>query len=141
MPARMRAKPSKTSSTADRPLVLVVDDSVDVVRLLALLLSEKYDVIFATNGATGLELAIKRQPSLILLDLEMPGMNGREVWQRLRANEATQQIPVVFVSADAVTCGEGDDARIGQAPWIRKPFAAQVVHSTVAACLATGVLL
>ena len=111
----------------ERALVLVIDDSVDVVRLLALILSATCDVIFATNGAQGLELARRRLPDLILLDVEMPGMDGRQVWRALQTAPELRQIPVVFVSAEDPRRHPEMDA-VG---WIRKPFSAQVVQNDV----------
>jgi len=80
--------------------VLVVDDVVPNVKLLERKLTEEYfDVLTATSGAEGLEIALRELPDLILLDVVMPGMDGFEVCGRLKANPATAHIPVVMVTS------------------------------------------
>lgn len=80
--------------------VLVVDDIAPNVKLLeAKLTSEYYDVITADNGKRALELAGAESPDLILLDIMMPGMDGFEVCERLKADPATSHIPVIMITA------------------------------------------
>ncbi len=117
-----------------RPLVLIVDDSVDVVRLLGLILAESCDVIFAKEGQRALDLARDRLPSLILLDVEMPGMDGRQAWSALHEQSETRGIPVIFVSADDPRPELHDTGEVG---WIRKPFTALDVQTAVHACVGT----
>ena len=85
----------------DRPSkILIVDDEPRNVRVLQVRLkSEGYDIIMAENGAEALEKTRKEQPDLILLDVMMPNMNGYEVCETLRADEATRFIPVIMVTA------------------------------------------
>jgi two-component system cell cycle response regulator len=80
--------------------ILVVDDIPANVRLLeARLIAEYFDVVTAMNGPAALELIAKAQYDLVLLDVMMPGMDGFEVCRRLKANPATQHIPVIMVTA------------------------------------------
>jgi two-component system cell cycle response regulator len=80
--------------------VLVVDDVLPNVKLLAAKLSREYfDVITASNGRDALELVQRDQPDIVLLDVMMPGMDGFEVCERIRANPATMHIPVIMVTA------------------------------------------
>lgn len=80
--------------------VLVVDDILPNVKLLEAKLSgEYYDVLTATSGPEGLEIAEREGPDLILLDVMMPGMDGFEVCEKLKANAETAHIPVVMVTA------------------------------------------
>ncbi|WP_026370280.1 ATP-binding protein [Kallotenue papyrolyticum] len=82
--------------------ILVVDDQPDNLYVLQRLLKgHGYTVMTAERGAQALELAETRQPDLVLLDVMMPEMDGFEVVQRLRANAATQSIPVVLLTANA----------------------------------------
>ena len=140
----MDAHPDQPISVAAHPLVLVVDDSVDVIRLLALVLRGSYEVIFATSGQVALELAHKRLPQAILLDLEMPGMSGIDVAKALRGSVQTQRIPVVFVSADdprtwSVAGLPPEGPQFTDIGWIRKPFTAQSVQDAVRSLLAEGI--
>ena len=80
--------------------ILIVDDTVDNLRLLsAMLLQQGYEVRSVANGSTALMGVQAQPPDLILLDINMPGMNGYEVCQRLKANSNTHEIPVIFISA------------------------------------------
>ncbi len=80
--------------------VLVVDDILPNVKLLEAKLSGEYfDVLTATSGAEGIQKAETMSPDIILLDVMMPGMDGFETCQRLKANPATAHIPVVMVTA------------------------------------------
>src|SRR5580658_9307955 len=80
--------------------ILVVDDIEANVRLLhAKLTAEYYDVLTASDGATGLAMAAEETPDLVLLDVMMPGMDGFEVCRRLKNEPATRHIPVVLVTA------------------------------------------
>ena len=80
--------------------VLVVDDEREIRDLVANFLStEGYEVIVAANGEEAIELAKRENPQLILLDMEMPGVDGIETCKRLKAEEKTQHIPVIMVTA------------------------------------------
>jgi len=84
----------------DRAKILVVDDTPNNVKLLADLLGAKgYDVVTAGSGAQALELVHSVQPDLVLCDVVMPSMSGYEVCRRIRANAATELLPVVMVTA------------------------------------------
>lgn len=79
--------------------VLIIDDSALVLRNLKALLSEKYEVMIATNGEMGLQKASEKKPDIILLDYEMPGMNGKETYERLASKPVTSNIPVIFLTS------------------------------------------
>ena len=79
-------------SVAGSNLILIIDDSVDAIRLLNCMLTEQGRVLSAIDGEAGLRLAKLQQPALILLDEEMPGMNGYEVCAALKADPTTQDL-------------------------------------------------
>ncbi|HEX9769493.1 MAG TPA: PleD family two-component system response regulator [Kiloniellales bacterium] len=80
--------------------ILVVDDILPNVKLLeAKLTAEYFDVLTASDGPSALELAVAQTPDLILLDVMMPGMDGFEVCERLKANPKTRHIPIVMITA------------------------------------------
>ncbi|MDH3803561.1 MAG: response regulator [Deltaproteobacteria bacterium] len=80
--------------------ILVVDDEWELRNLLTeFLTGEGYDVIQASNGEEALELAEKEEPQVILLDIEMPGIDGIEVCRRLKEEDKTRFIPVIMVTA------------------------------------------
>jgi DNA-binding response OmpR family regulator len=79
--------------------ILVVDDEPSVRGFLGDLLAEEgYRVILAANGEEALELAELENPEVILLDINMPGLNGLEVCKRLKSKEVTQYIPIIIVT-------------------------------------------
>jgi DNA-binding response OmpR family regulator len=79
--------------------VLIIDDDADLRRLFAGALGRAgFATMTAENGVLGLRLALARNPSVVVMDLEMPGMSGWEVLERLRADSATAAVPVVLVT-------------------------------------------
>ena len=80
--------------------ILIVDDEVETIRLISLVLQRQgYQVISATNGSSGFDLAVKEIPNLILLDLMMPDIDGYQVTRQLRENPATANVPIMIFSA------------------------------------------
>lgn len=82
----------------ERKTILVVDDSPAMLRTMQAMLSKRYRVIFATSGAQAIALTSKELPDLILLDYEMPVVNGKMTLEMLRSEESTKDIPVVFLT-------------------------------------------
>ena len=78
--------------------ILLVDDSPLLLRNLTAILKDKYKVYVATSGEQALKMIPQKEPDLVLLDYEMPGMNGKEVFKKMREDENTADIPVVFLT-------------------------------------------
>jgi CheY-like chemotaxis protein len=122
---------------AARPVVLLVDDTPTNVLLLREILKDDYQIRVANNGQSALRVAHSLpQPDLILLDVLMPDMDGYAVLRELRADPATADIPVIFVSAATQTENELIGLRQGAVDFIAKPFAADVVKARIATHLA-----
>lgn len=85
-------------------------------------MSDDYELQIATSGAKGLEHAMASPPDLILLDIMMPGMDGYEVCRRLKAENKTRDIPVIFVTAMAETEAEASGLELGAVDYITKPI-------------------
>jgi DNA-binding response OmpR family regulator len=120
----------------DTALVLVVDDQRDILGLIRLRLEQAgYEVVTATDGEQALELVGKLQPNLVVLDVMLPVIDGREVTRRIRADARTAGIPVLLVSASVHEheVQEGLDA--GADDYLPKPFTAEVLRGRVAALL------
>ena len=84
---------------SESPVVLIVDDVPDNLSVLHDALDESgYTVLVATNGESALQRAVQAQPDVVLLDAVMPGMDGFEVARRLKAQAATAQIPIIFMT-------------------------------------------
>jgi adenylate cyclase len=118
-------------SSGTMPKILVVDDTPQNVRLLvAVLTSHGYTVTSAASGPEALEKVKSDQPDLVLLDVQMPGMNGYEVCRRLRADPSTAFLPVVMVtSSDAEA--RVDALEAGADDFVTKPFNQQELLARV----------
>jgi putative two-component system response regulator len=113
------------------PVLLAVDDESTNLQLLRQILQDRYSLLFAKDGPRALELAAKEQPDLILLDVMMPDMTGYEVCRRLKADPATEAIPVIFVTALTDTTDEVDGFEAGAVDYITKPVSPAVVKARV----------
>lgn len=78
--------------------ILLVDDSLVQLRILEVLLRDKYEIMTSTSGFEGIRYATREHPDLILLDYDMPTMSGKEMFQELQKMEDTKDIPVVFLT-------------------------------------------
>lgn len=114
-----------------RQKILIADDSQTVVDMLCVVLGEDYEVMVAPGGLAAIEMAIDRQPDLILLDVVMPGIDGFEVCRRLRAEERTQRIPIVFITGLNALEDERRGLELGAIDFIAKPIQAAIVRLRV----------
>jgi two-component system cell cycle response regulator DivK len=119
--------------------ILVVEDNPDNMLLTMMLLqSVGHEVLMAVDAEAGLTLARARQPDLILMDVQLPGMDGLAATAILKADEATRTIPIVALTALAM---KGDEERIRAAGcdgYIAKPMRMREFLAAVAAQLAAG---
>lgn len=112
--------------------ILVIDDTPDNLSFLSRVLSEKgYKVRAVTSGAQALVAAQLRPPDLILLDINMPGMDGFEVCTRLKADEKLKAIPVIFLSSLTDTLDKLRAFSLGGVDYITKPFQIAEVQARV----------
>ncbi len=106
----------------EQPLLLLVDDTPGNIKLLAGILEGNFRLAIATDGSQALDMALDTPPDLILLDVMMPDLDGFEVCRRLKANDATASIPVIFLTAKT----EADDViegfKSGGVDYLTKPF-------------------
>ncbi|MCF8025565.1 MAG: response regulator [Desulfobacteraceae bacterium] len=111
--------------TNSRKKVLVIDDEEDFCFFVRENLANtgRFDVVIATNGLRGIELAAAEAPDIILLDMVMPDMAGEEVLEKLREKQQTAEIPVVFLTALATRQDTGSEVfkKIGDSYVIAKP--------------------
>ncbi len=118
-------------STDERPRILVVDDQPTNIQTLYQVLKGEYDVAMATDGTQAIELCLRRPPDLVLLDVVMPGIDGFEVCRRLKADPATRDVPVIFVTARDSTEDETLGLEVGAVDFIAKPVNPPVVRARV----------
>ncbi|KAF3884683.1 MULTISPECIES: ATP-binding protein [Nostocales] len=112
--------------------ILVIDDTPENLNLLsAMLMAQGYKVRSVTKGSTGLRGASAAPPDLILLDVNMPEMNGYDVCQQLKANERTREIPVIFISALGDVLDKVKAFAVGGVDYITKPFQVEEVLARI----------
>ncbi len=115
-----------------RPSVLIVDDLPNNVRLLSIMLTEKgYQVRKAINGQMALNTVRSLIPDLILLDINMPDLNGYQVCEQLKADEKTREIPVIFISALDDVFDKVKAFQVGGVDYISKPFQGEEVMARI----------
>ncbi|MBI5236372.1 MAG: response regulator [Deltaproteobacteria bacterium] len=125
----MRAK-------ADNFLILVVDDEPDILNLLEYNLRKAgYRVSLAKDGPEAIALAKSKRPSLVLLDIMLPDMDGTEVLRRLKAMEATASIPVIMLTAKGEEIDKVVGFELGAEDYITKPFSPRELLLRVRAVL------
>jgi len=112
--------------------ILVVEDQEDNRRIVRdLLTSAGYEMIEAATGEEGVALAETHRPDLILMDIQLPGLDGYEATRRIKANPALRGIPVIAVTSYALS---GDDARAFEAgcdAYVAKPFSPRALLAKI----------
>lgn len=124
-----------------RKIVYIEDEQemIDLVRLI--LVRRGYEVIGASGGREGLDLIRRLLPDVILLDLMMPDMDGWDVYQQMKADEATRQIPVIVVTAKAQSIDKVLGLHIAKVEdYISKPFSPQELVNSLERVLAKAAL-
>ncbi len=113
--------------------ILCIEDEQEMIDLIRLILSRRgFDVLGANGGKEGLDAIRKEHPDLILLDLMMPDMDGWEVYQQMKADETTRDIPVIVVTAKAQSIDKVLGLHIAKVDdYIAKPFSPQELLNSV----------
>jgi len=123
----------------DAPLVLVADDADDILALVEATLSRAgYEVLSARDGEAALDLIGKRRPSVAVLDVSMPKLDGLEVLRRIRDDPALADLPVVLLSARAQEADIELGYALGASTYVRKPFSPRELASIVRELLANA---
>jgi DNA-binding response OmpR family regulator len=116
--------------------ILIVDDTPEDLDVLYGLLQNEYQLFAAPAGVIALQIAKNQIPDLILLDIMMPEMDGYEVCKKLKADEKTRDIPIIFITAKVETDDEVKGFDVGGVDYITKPFSPPAVLARVKAHLA-----
>ena len=116
--------------------ILVIDDEKDIQELVRYNLEkEGYDVIVARDGTTGLDIALRHRPDLIVLDLMMPGMDGLEVCRKLRGDDRGKRVPLLMLTAKATEADRVVGLELGADDYVTKPFSPRELVARVKAIL------
>jgi sigma-B regulation protein RsbU (phosphoserine phosphatase) len=120
------------SSDADKQVILLVDDTPANIHIAQAILRDEFRIRVATSGASALELVkAEPMPALVLLDIEMPGMDGYEVCNHLKADPQTRDIPVIFLTGKTESEDETRGFEVGAVDYVHKPFSPTVVKARV----------
>ena len=119
-----------------KPVVLVVDDEKDILDLVVYHLQRNgYDVLTADTGDAALDVAVRERPSLILLDLMLPGLSGTEVTRRLKADARAAAIPIIMLTAKSEETDVVVGLTLGADDYVTKPFKIKILLARVASLL------
>ncbi len=122
--------------TDEKSTILIVDDSTDSITLLNSILKTSYRIKIALSGAKALEIAAESNPpDLILLDIMMPDMDGYETCRRLKENQKTAEIPIIFLTAKTEEVDEEKGLEMGAEDYITKPPNPSIVKARIRAQL------
>src|SRR5437660_601420 len=114
------------------PKLLVIDDQPFIVAIFAeLLRSEEIDLLSASNGEEGLDIARKQRPDMIFLDIEMPRIDGLAVCRKLREDSSFDGVPIYLLSAKGEIPTEDEQRELRITGYLTKPFSPLQVHSLI----------
>lgn len=111
--------------------ILIVDDDAGSVKILRSILKAEGEILFASDGTTALSMVRDHHPDLVLLDAEMPGLDGYDVCRQLKANDQTKDTAVIFVTSHGDLAHETWALEIGAVDFITKPINPPVVEARV----------
>jgi len=111
--------------------ILLVDDDAQAIQVMARLLAKTGQLRFATSGHDAIRLALETVPDLVLLDADMPGMSGYQVFEAMKALPALQDVPVIFVSSHSEAAFEVSAFDMGAVDFIAKPVNPALVQARV----------
>ena len=129
------------ANTDELATVLIVDDNADMRAYLRTLLLDRYYVIEASDGQSGLRLAVESIPDIVVSDVMMPVMNGLTFCTRLKQNAATSHIPVLLLTARSTEQQHIEGLQTGADAYMTKPFSAHLLLASIATLLNNRQLL
>ena len=122
----------KKLDDSERPLILVVEDDIDILSFIAMELAEDYRVLKAVDGQEGLELALEHIPDLVVTDLMMPVMDGLELCRQIKENPGASHIPVIMLTAKSSEENQLQGLKSGADDYVVKPFNIVLLQARIA---------
>lgn len=130
------SNPLFLKSAMSKGIVLIIDDEEDLIELVQYNLSkEGFEVIGAGDGESGISLALRKKPDVVIIDLMLPGIDGLEVCRSLRSRPETAQIPVIMLTAKASESDRVVGLEIGADDYVTKPFSPRELAARIKALL------
>jgi signal transduction histidine kinase/ligand-binding sensor domain-containing protein/DNA-binding response OmpR family regulator len=124
-------KPYRFDLQSDKPLILIIDDSTDMVDFVRLSLSDKYNFISAENGDEGFQKANSFLPEIIISDIMMPVMDGLTLCKKIKSNSRTSHIAIILITAKGLTSQKIEGIRTGADVYITKPFEMEFLEANI----------
>jgi putative two-component system response regulator len=121
-----------------KAVILAVDDTPENLDVVRGVLASEHTVRVAINGAVALKIAQKQLPDLVLLDINMPGMDGYEVCRSLKSEQGTQHIPVIFLTAELDAASKQKGLDLGAVDYVTKPIDPEILRTSVREHLASA---
>jgi len=112
----------KSKKVSGIPTVLIIEDNPDMVRFLARLLGDEYNVLTASDGVEGMEKAKSQIPDLVVSDIMMPRKDGYQVCKEIKSGDKTKHIPVILLTAKAEMSMKIEGLKYGADDYLTKPF-------------------
>jgi signal transduction histidine kinase/DNA-binding response OmpR family regulator len=131
----MTATETDFSNQENSPMLLIADDNIDILNYLTELLQPLYKIKSANNGEEALEIAKRELPDLILSDVVMPKLSGKELCNTLKSEILTQHIPIVLLTSEDSVEQQVDGLNCGADDYITKPFSNNVLKAKIASIL------
>lgn len=111
----------------NKQTVLIVDDEPSNIEIICATLGERYEILAATSGREGLDVAVRQIPDIAILDIVMPAMNGYELLRQFKEHPLLRDIPVIFITALDKDEQETKGLTLGAVDYISKPFSPAIV--------------
>jgi signal transduction histidine kinase/ligand-binding sensor domain-containing protein/DNA-binding response OmpR family regulator len=124
-------KPYRFDLQSDKPLILLIDDSIDMIDFVRISLSNKYNFVSAENGEEGLTKAINFLPEIIISDIMMPIMDGLTLCKEIKENPKTNHISIILLTAKGLTAQKIEGIRTGADVYITKPFEIEFLEANI----------
>ncbi len=134
-PTSPAAPPAQQHTPTSIEKILVIEDNADIRAALKAMLASAYQVELAEDGATGIELARRLRPSLVISDLVMPRMSGVEVCRAIRADPTIAHTPIIILTAHGELKHKLDGFNSGADDYLQKPFNARELYARIKALL------
>lgn len=116
----------------EKPKILIVDDDISTIRLIGELLNEDYEVSFATSAEQALDILNENTSfDTILLDIKLPGIDGYSACSKLKQQETTQKIPIIFVTSCSRDFEEAFGFRLGAVDYVTKPISSEILKARI----------
>jgi CheY-like chemotaxis protein len=115
----------------DKYRILVIDDTVDILRTIQLLLEERYEIVLAKDGVMGYQKAVTYLPDLLIMDIMMPKMSGYQLFDMIKKHPAIKEVPIIFISAKGTPLDQQYGLKKGAAAYLPKPFEPKLLFKMI----------